>query len=214
MHNAMFKIAETFRSVQGEGSQAGQAAFFIRFYGCNLNCNFGNGLYCDDMAHKAGYDTLTLFQLETMIRTGDTDRDKIHNVIITGGECTLDDNLPTLISYLKSVGFHVAVETNGERIELASEADLITYSPKKGGRQLNFTEADALGILDKLELKLLAGAYNEVDTKWNDYPLKFLQAIGGEHDFYDANMKYCVDYVTWHPEWHLSTQIQKLYKVD
>ena len=37
-----FNVAETFLSINGEGTRAGQLAFFIRLAGCNLRCD-----YCD-----------------------------------------------------------------------------------------------------------------------------------------------------------------------
>ena len=38
----MYKVAEWFVSINGEGRRAGELATFIRFTGCNLNCT-----YCD-----------------------------------------------------------------------------------------------------------------------------------------------------------------------
>lgn len=35
------KISEIFRSFQGEGKYTGWPAIFVRFFGCNLSCNFG-----------------------------------------------------------------------------------------------------------------------------------------------------------------------------
>ena len=37
-----FRVVEHFTSINGEGRRAGQLAVFIRFAGCNLNCE-----YCD-----------------------------------------------------------------------------------------------------------------------------------------------------------------------
>ena len=38
----VFKIAESFVSINGEGKKAGRLSMFIRLRGCNLNCS-----YCD-----------------------------------------------------------------------------------------------------------------------------------------------------------------------
>lgn len=37
-----YKVVEKFVSINGEGLKSGQLSVFIRFAGCNLNCN-----YCD-----------------------------------------------------------------------------------------------------------------------------------------------------------------------
>ncbi len=218
MPSSQYKIAETFHSIQGEGSWAGQQAFFIRFHGCNLTCDFGGGFACDDVAHTSkDFKMMTVMDMEIAAR-------KIPNtlnIVITGGEVTLNSGIGKVINSLKLLGFHVAVETNGYKIERLSDADLITYSPKiawsKVARLITYN--DYLKIFEGgrpiIELKLLAGKSNEVDVKlWEDYPLKYIQAIGNKHGFDKTNMRYCVDFVTVNPEWYLSTQLQKLYKVD
>lgn len=41
MKEREFKVSEIFYSFQGEGLYTGYPAIFIRFFGCNLQCNFG-----------------------------------------------------------------------------------------------------------------------------------------------------------------------------
>ncbi len=199
-------------SVQGEGSLAGQAAFFIRFHGCNLTCDFGNGFKCDDTNHtKPNYEEIGSLDLMIKARKAGT-----HNIIITGGECSNDKNIHKLIRYFRREGYHVSAETNGNHIERLAGANLITYSPKKRGRLVTYEDYKEMegGGMPDIELKLLAGTQDTPDKIWEDYPLKYIQAIGNEHSFDEANMKYCVDFVTKNTEWHLSTQLQKLYKVS
>ena len=43
----MLKVNETFYSLQGEGHWAGQAMFFIRLSGCNLNCPWCDTQYLE-----------------------------------------------------------------------------------------------------------------------------------------------------------------------
>jgi len=216
MPSTQYKIAETFHSVQGEGSQAGQQAFFIRFHGCNLKCDFGNGFVCDDKAHSGfDHEMLNLFELEIKARKVSTTL----NIVITGGEVSLVGDIGRFIRAFKGFGFHVAVETNGYKIERLADADLITYSPKdkwdKKARSVCYEEYALMSGMPAIELKLLAGESDEVDVeRWDTYPLKYVQAIGYEHNFDHTNMKYCVDFVTQNPDWHLSTQLQKLYKVQ
>jgi len=215
MPSTKYRIAETFHSVQGEGSWAGVPVFFIRFYGCNLTCNFDNGFTCDDSAHlNSDYKEMTLMDLDIEAR-------KIPGtlyIVVTGGEPSLYAGIGKFIKTLKSFGFSVAVETNGYKIERLLEADLITYSPKvkwsKAARDLAYDEYSKLEKAPDIELKLLAGANDPVDVdKWDKYPLKFVQAINYEHEFNYANLTYCVEFVTANPDWKLSTQLQKLYRI-
>jgi 7-carboxy-7-deazaguanine synthase len=43
------KISEIFRSFQGEGKYTGYPAIFVRFFGCNLSCNFGGSTELQDI---------------------------------------------------------------------------------------------------------------------------------------------------------------------
>jgi len=213
MPSTQYKIAETFHSVQGEGSQGGQQAFFIRFHGCNLACTFGK-FKCDDAAHSGPeFKMMTIMDMEIAARKiPDT-----MNIIITGGEVSLNAGIGKVIRTLKSFGFHVAVETNGYKIERLKDADLITYSPKtqweENARTILYDEYQEMEDMPKIELKLLAGVLYPPMKMWEDYPLKYVQAIGEEHDFDKPNLSFCVDWVTRNPEWYLSTQLQKLYGV-
>ncbi len=193
-----YKIVETFYSIQGEGHHAGKAAFFIRFFGCNLKCEFGNGFVCDDKAHsnKSLMQEYTSQELVAMVP-----EDCFH-VVITGGEASLQD-INHLITSLKDAWKTVQVETNGHNLENIKSADWITYSPKEGGAMLN-------GGFD--ELKLLAGVYKPVDIdRWDWVTRKYIQAIGGEHQLDEFNMAYCTDFVMKYPKWRLSTQLHKIW---
>jgi len=216
MPSTQYKIAETFHSVQGEGSWAGQQAFFIRFHGCNLECDFGNGFKCDDAAHSGpDYEMLNLLELEIKARKIPTTL----NVVLTGGEISLNGSIGKVIRTLKSFGFQVACETNGFQIERLRDADLITYSPKTKwahkARLVTHEEYAEMenGEMPQIELKLLAGTQDTPDKIWESYPMKYVQAIGFEHGFDEANMNACIAWVIANPDWYLSTQLQKLYGV-
>ena len=116
----MYPIVEIFRSIQGEGFNAGTPAVFVRLAGCNLNCSFcdtdNNAVFLADS-----------FQLKQMI---DEIREKAPLVIVTGGEPTLHDLAP-LSSSLRSLPVRVAIETNGTRVLRPDEKfDWVTVSPK------------------------------------------------------------------------------------
>jgi len=95
------EISEIFYSIQGEGPQVGMPAWFIRTCGCNLTCE-----YCDSKyAWKNGKEMHINNIKKKVCENG------CKNVIITGGEPLLQEDLLPLI---KSLGDRkVYVETNG-----------------------------------------------------------------------------------------------------
>lgn len=102
----MYRVAERFLSINGEGAHAGEIAAFIRFTGCNLNC-----AYCDTRwanladAPHSNQDCREL--CEWVESTGAV------NVTLTGGEPLLQEGVGELIDALGSRGFRVEIETNG-----------------------------------------------------------------------------------------------------
>jgi len=72
------KINEIFSSIQGEGPVVGCKQLFIRFCGCNLNCN-----YCDtEFEQGKEYSAAELFE---KIKN-EYDLKTFHSVSLTGGE--------------------------------------------------------------------------------------------------------------------------------
>lgn len=102
-----YNVAETFLSINGEGTRAGQLAFFIRFTGCNLHCG-----YCDTKwanVKDAPHTIMSLDALYTLcLKSG------ARNITVTGGEPLLQDDIYGLLALLcRDPQFHVEVETNG-----------------------------------------------------------------------------------------------------
>ncbi len=112
----IYKVAEFFSSINGEGTRAGELAVFIRFPGCNLSCT-----YCDtSWANQpdTSFDSMDDSEiLKYVLKTG------IRNVTLTGGEPLLVRGVRELISMLGENGLSVEVETNGS-VYLAPFADL------------------------------------------------------------------------------------------
>ena len=86
-------IREVFCSVQGEGPYVGTRQAFVRFSGCNLNCNycdtdFANPGTCDyEQVEGSGSfekikNPVSVGQLEAMLQPFK----KLHSVSLTGGE--------------------------------------------------------------------------------------------------------------------------------
>lgn len=107
-----FNVAETFLSINGEGTRAGQLAFFIRLAGCNLRCD-----YCDTKwaeTPDAARAHLTETQLYRLVKESGS-----KNVTVTGGEPMIQPHIGELLSLLcRDPELYVEVETNGS-VDLA-----------------------------------------------------------------------------------------------
>ena len=98
--NPSYRIVEIFRSLQGEGWNTGMDAVFIRFGKCNLACH-----WCDTDYHRYGMRGLDDILSEVLAHN-------TRNIIITGGEPTIQPKLEVLLDELKRAGRYLAIETN------------------------------------------------------------------------------------------------------
>ena len=102
-----YNVAETFLSINGEGTKAGQLAFFIRFTGCNLKCG-----YCDTAwANQPGAPFTPMSQEALYMALKESGAE---NVTITGGEPLLQEDIYSLLAlFCRDPQLYVEVETNG-----------------------------------------------------------------------------------------------------
>lgn len=114
-------IAETFDTIQGEGSLLGVPSFFIRTAGCNLRCTWCDTPYASWDA--AGDQRSVASLVEEVQRCGRK------HVVLTGGEPLMFPGLVDLNDALREAGCHVTVETAGT-LALPLTCDLLSCSPK------------------------------------------------------------------------------------
>ena len=206
-----YAVKEIFYTLQGEGANAGRAAVFLRFAGCNLwsgreadrataTCRF-----CDTDFVGIGPDggkfatpaALARAVLERWpwART----RGARPLVVCTGGEPLLQLDAP-LVEALREAGFEVAIETNGTQPLPPGGIDWICVSPKAG------TE---LVVRAGNELKLVYPQAGVEPERFESLEFRhfFLQPMDGpalaEHT------RRAVDYCLAHPRWRLSVQMHK-----
>ncbi len=115
------RIAEIFRSVQGEGFLTGTESVFVRTSGCNLRCG-----YCDTPYASWQPEGDDLSVEEIVRRVADLGAD---HVVLTGGEPMLFAELIPLSRELRRQNRHVTVET-AATLYLPVECDLMSISPK------------------------------------------------------------------------------------
>lgn len=110
-------IKEIFASIQGEGPYIGYKQLFIRFCGCNLNCN-----YCDT---EFGINDSKKYSAEELVNIIKENLD-CHSVSLTGGEPLL--NIKFLKEFLPKSKLPIYLETNGTLYkELAEVIDYVDY---------------------------------------------------------------------------------------
>lgn len=190
-------VNEIFYSLQGEGFFTGTPSLFIRFSGCNLQCNF-----CDT-THQSG----TKMTEEEI--AAEAARCPATHVVITGGEPSLQLT-ETLVEHLHALGKFVAVETNGTH-PLPANVDWVTLSPK-----FPFVQSEKAQVVLK--------RCNELKMVFTGASLPDFSAIQADHLFLqpcdtpdpERNkqiLKETIAYCLSHPQWHLSLQTHKLIGV-
>jgi 7-carboxy-7-deazaguanine synthase len=204
----MYAVKEIFYTLQGEGANAGRAAVFCRFAGCNLwsgrevdraaaNCRF-----CDTdfvgTDGQGGGKFPSAEDLATAVLRAWQGGAHGRFVVLTGGEPALQVDAP-LIDALHAHGFSIAIETNGT-LELPAGIDWICVSPK-AGNPLRQTQGDELKLVypqDGLAPDSLIGL---------DFMRFFLSPM--DNAALAENTAAAVAYVKANPVWRLSVQTHK-----
>lgn len=115
------RIAEIYKSRQGEGFLTGTESVFVRTSGCNLRCWF-----CDTPYTSWAPEGEEQSVEEIMRRVEAWD---VRHVVITGGEPMLCADLVQLCEELHARGQHITIETAGT-LYLPVKCDLMSISPK------------------------------------------------------------------------------------
>ncbi|WP_295722387.1 7-carboxy-7-deazaguanine synthase QueE [uncultured Methanobrevibacter sp.] len=113
-------IVEIFSSIQGEGLLVGRRQIFVRFAGCNLDCN-----YCDTAISKSS-ENGTLKTVDYVVsRINELKTDDLHSVSFTGGEPLLyADFINDVINKIDIPSF---LETNGTLPNEIDKLDNLDY---------------------------------------------------------------------------------------
>ncbi len=204
-----YAIKETFRTLQGEGRNAGRVAVFLRFSRCNLwsgheadrataICRFcdtefvgtdgpGGGVF-------RGADALADHVAE---QWGPAREERF--VVCTGGEPALQLDVE-LVDALHERGFEVAIETNGT-LALAAGIDWVCVSPK-AGTDLVVTAGDECKIV------FPQAGIDPADFESLAFDHHLLSPMDGPD--VAAATAAAIEYCLAHPRWRLSVQTHKI----
>jgi len=115
------RIAEIYKSIQGEGFLTGTPSVLVRMSGCNLRCRF-----CDTPFASWSPEGEHLTVAAILARVEEMGG---KHVVLTGGEPMLFAESVELTMALKGLGRHITIETAGTRY-LPVACDLMSISPK------------------------------------------------------------------------------------
>ena len=204
-----YAVKEIFYTLQGEGRNAGRAAVFCRFAGCNLwsgrekdrataICTFCDTDFVGTDGHDGGRfaDAASLAGRIGQCWRGGDGGERL--VVLTGGEPLLQVDR-ALIEARHALGFEIAIETNGT-IAPPDGVDWISVSPKAGAR---------LVLARGNELKLVypqkgAEPHLYADLAFDHF---LLQPMDGPD--LSANMAAAVHFCLANPRWRLTLQSHK-----
>jgi 7-carboxy-7-deazaguanine synthase (Cx14CxxC type) len=204
-----YTVKEIFYTLQGEGAQAGRAAVFLRFSGCNLwtgrEADRASAVctFCDTDFVGVGPDGGRFVTAEALAAAvldrwpaGHTAARPL--VVCTGGEPLLQLDAAA-IGALHAAGFEVAVETNGTQ-HAPDGIDWLCVSPKADAPLVQ-TTGD--------ELKLVYPQPQAMPERFAELPFgRFsLQPMDGPDA--EANQAAALAYCLAHPQWRLSLQTHK-----
>ena len=203
-----YSVKEIFYTLQGEGAQAGRAAVFCRFAGCNLwsgreedrasaACTFCDTDFVGTDGTGGGkFDSAAA--LAQAIAAQWPSQSAHRFVVLTGGEPLLQVDAP-LTEALHALGFEIAVETNGT-VAAPPGIDWLCMSPKAG---------NATVITRGQELKLVypQPGVDPAQFEALDFQHFCLQPMDGPQA--RANTQAALAYCQAHPRWRLSVQTHK-----
>jgi 7-carboxy-7-deazaguanine synthase (Cx14CxxC type) len=214
-----YAVKELFRTLQGEGANTGRVAVFCRFTGCNLwsgreadrtSGTGGCSMWCDtDFVGTDGDGGGKFADAQSLATaawaTWGHGTSAYHKplIVCTGGEplLQLDEEL---VAAFHSVGFEVAIETNGTK-PVPKGVDWVCVSPKQGAE---------LVVTSGQELKLVVPqeGFDPKDFEAMAFEHRFLQPKDGPDaaEALRTTLAYCLE----HPQWRLGLQSHKFIGIS
>ena len=206
----MYSVKEIFYTLQGEGGQAGRAAVFCRFAGCNLwsgreadrataVCSFCDTDFIGTNGTGGGKFATAQALAAAVAAQWPAAAGGQPLVVCTGGEPLLQLDT-ALVDALHAQGFEIAVETNGTQ-PAPPGLDWVCVSPKASA---------PLVLTSGSELKLVYPQAAAQPERFADLDFKhfFLQPMDGPAR--EAHTQQAVAYCLAHPQWRLSLQTHKV----
>ena len=196
----MLPLMEEFYTIQGEGYNTGQAAYFIRVGGCDVGCH-----WCDV---KESWDASMHPLTSTLQIVENANQFPGKAVVVTGGEPSMYP-MDFLTSELKKQGIKTYVETSAA-YTLTGTWDWVCLSPKKTMKPLteNYKLANELKVI----------VFNKHDFIWAEENAAQVSKdcklyLQPEWSKSKEILPLLVEYIKENPQWSISLQTHKYMNI-
>ena len=192
----LLPVMEEFYTLQGEGFNTGQAAFFIRVGGCDVGCK-----WCDV---KESWNATDFPPISTDLVVQHAIAYPAKAIVVTGGEPLLY-NMDYLCQELHQKGIRIFLETSGSQ-PLSGIWDWICVSPKKDAPPRKEV------ALQANELKVIV--HDNTDFQWGEENAQIVSSscllyLQPEWSRHEAMMPQIISYIQANPKWRISLQSHK-----
>lgn len=230
MSEHTLKVSEIFYSLQGEGARAGEASIFVRLQGCSAkHACAASGVVCDtefESGKDMSLDELLFAAAEAIGRATPDRAPDVSNapfwIVWTGGE-PLDQLTPDILKQLKDKGYKQAIETSGVKAmsqDVADNFDHITVSPKVAEHILEkhfghlHLRGNRVGYFNVDELRYVRHSGQPgVPQPKLEAKYYYLSPHSDGAEINPDNLKHCIQLCLENPQWRLSVQQHKLWRV-
>ena len=199
--NQPLKVSELFLSLQGEGARAGSVNVFVRLQGCKAkDACFASGVKCDT-EFESGRELLVGELAQSMSEYAPNCK----NIIWTGGE-PAQQLTAEIVEYFKNLGYYQAIETSG-LFAVPDNLDWISVSPKVAEHVVkkNFGRVQ--------ELRYVRHKSQSIPQPAIAAEHYYLSPHSDGFDINSENLKHCIELCKQNPQWKLSVQMHKFWRV-
>ncbi len=220
-----YPVNEVFETIQGEGSNTGIPAIFVRLQGCPVGCSWCDTKQTWDVTPENEVIAKDVIQVDgtigrwanhsakSLIEAFNQKGFTANLIVITGGEPCLYD-LTELTNALNSAGYSTQIETSGTFEILCSSDTYVTVSPKinmKGGYEVL---VQALNRANEIKHPIAKQSHiDELDELLSNIDVVqktiCLQPISQISRATELAMKTCIA-----RNWRLSIQTHKYLDID
>ena len=189
MDKEILNVSEIFYSLQGEGARSGTPTFFIRLQGCKAQgACYASGIRCD-----TEFESGSTWELEN-----------IHQWMLDENDGCKEI---TWIFYFKDKGYYQAVETSGLH-SAPKGLDFICISPKVAEHVIkkNFNYKIS-------ELRYVRHKGQEIPQPKIEAEHYWISPHSDGFTINNENVKHCINLCLKNPQWKLSVQDHKLWKI-